>query len=141
MPNLHPLLVHLPIALLTCSFLFDLAGVLGRKDNLTNAGWWMMLSGIVGLTSAIVTGLLAETIVTISQSATDHFQTHQQVAFLVAGVYATLFLWRIANRGEIPSRWKWGFLAVSFIGVVAIWIGAWYGGEMVYQFGVGVYSK
>lgn len=141
MPNLHPLLVHLPIALLTCSFLFDLVGVLSKKNDLKRVGWWTMICGILGLASTIMSGLQAEKTVLIHPPAVEHFQTHQEVAFSVAGVYAILFLWRIANRGELPQNRDWVFLAIALVGVVGIWVGAWYGGEMVYRFGVGVYAK
>lgn len=99
------------------------------------------MCGTLGLAFTIVSGLQAEKTVLINPLAADHFQTHQQVAFLVAGVYAILFLWRIANRGEIPPKRRWAFLGIALIGVVGIWVGAWYGGEMVYRFGVGVYAR
>ncbi len=141
MPNIHPLLIHLPIALLTCSFLFDFVGMFWKKETLQAAGWWTMVFGTLGLASAIVSGLQAEKTVWIAPAALDHFQTHQQLAFVEAGIYATLLLWRIANRGELPSKWRWGFVGIALLGVVGIWVGAWYGGEMVYRFGVGVQAR
>ncbi|MEO8168948.1 MAG: DUF2231 domain-containing protein [bacterium] len=138
MPNVHPLLVHLPIALLTFSFFFDLVGVVSGRPNIVKVGWWTMVVGVLGAAAAVISGLIAEKTVSISASATEHFQTHQQMAFLVAGIYAALILWRTANRGEIPTKLKWAFLGIAAIGVAALWTGAWYGGEMVYRFGVGV---
>ncbi len=141
MPNLHPFLIHFPIALLTSSFVFDLAGILTNRKSLNDAGWWTMLFGMLGLTAAVVTGLLAEKSVVVSATAQEHFESHQQIAFVVAGIYATLFLWRIANKGNLPANWRWWFLGIALLGVAGIWICAWHGGEMVYRFGVGVQGR
>ncbi len=141
MPNLHPLLVHLPIALLTCSFLLDVMGILLKNQDLQKSGWWTLVCGMVGLIAAIVTGLQAKGSVYIDASAAEHFQTHEQIGFFLAATYSMLCLWRIANRTNLPRKAEWAFVAIALLGVVGVWIGAWYGGELVYHFGIGVQGK
>ncbi len=138
MPNIHPLLVHLPIALLTISFLFDALGLLTKKQELERTAWWTLLAGTIGLAATVVSGLLAEKTVSIADFAREHFETHEQIAFIVASIYSVLLLWRIAGGTSLPKQKEWLFVGLSLAGVILIWTGAWYGGELVYRFGVGV---
>jgi uncharacterized membrane protein len=138
MPNLHPVLVHFPIALLTASVAFDLCGIVLRRQELERSGWWTLVIGCAGLVLTVVSGLLAKESVTITQQAQGHFDVHQQLAFAVAGVYALLLLWRIASRTRLPLGREWLFITLSLAGSLLLWLGAWHGGEMVYRFGVGV---
>jgi len=138
MLNLHPLLVHFPIALLTMSFLFDAIGSIMQKTELQRTGWWMMLSGVVGMAIAVATGLIAEGKTIVPHLAQVVFDDHKQYAFLAALLFAIVVLWRIAGRGSLPARRKWLFWSIYAGGVLLIWIVAWHGGLLVYTFGVAV---
>ena len=138
MPNLHPLLVHFPIALLTFGFVFDMFGLVSKRNELSRVGWWIQVAGTLGLLTAVVTGLLARETVVIPVAAYDTFENHEQIAFIVTAVFAALLLWRIASRTHLPQRYKILFLVLFLFGLVLMWLGAWFGGEMVYRFGVGV---
>lgn len=138
MPNLHPTLVHFPIALLTVSLLADFLGKLWNNQSLKRTGWLTMLFGFLGLVVTIVTGLVARETVMIPNVAESVIESHEQLAFVVAAIFASLMFWRIRSKTDLPLRYSWGYLGLSLFGVVLMWIGAWYGGEMVYRFGVGV---
>jgi uncharacterized membrane protein len=92
----------------------------------------------MALGATVVSGLVAKGELTIQAGGQDFFETHQQVAFLVLALASSLLLWRISNRLLLPSKYRRTYLILSFATVVLIWIGAWYGGELVYRFGVGV---
>ncbi len=138
MPNIHPLLVHFPIALLTISVLFDLVYLLTKKEVFSSVGWWTQLAGVAGLAGTIVSGLYAERTVIIATEARSCFETHQQMAFVSATIFAILLLWRIASKTNLPSKQRAAYLLLSLLGVIAMWVGAWYGGEMVYGLNVGI---
>ncbi len=138
MPNIHPLIVHLPIALLTFSFLFDFLGLLAKKEQFERTAWWGFLAGTIGLLLSVATGLSAESSTIISDAAREHFDSHQQLAFAVTGLYSFLLFWRVASRTKLPLSKQKAFVTLSFLGVILIWTTAWYGGELVYRFGVGV---
>ncbi len=138
MPNLHPMLVHLPIALLTANWVFDLLSVVTKRQEFERTGWWTLLAGMIGLAGAITTGLMAEGSVNIAETARGFFEVHEQLAFGVAAMYSTLVLWRFAARTYIPQRLRWVYLVVSFLGVILVWVTGWYGGELVFRFGIGV---
>jgi len=70
MPNLHPLVVHLPIALLIVGFLFDVFGLLMRKDWAKRAGLVLIVLGSVGALTAMLSGSAAEEAVEAALSET-----------------------------------------------------------------------
>jgi uncharacterized membrane protein len=138
MPNPHPFLVHLPIALLTIGFLFDLLAVLRTNNEFERVGWWMQFTGTVGLALTIISGVLAGSTVTISEGAKGYFEIHEQIATLVAVLFSVLLLWRIAQKCRLPKNSRYLYLGLFAIGVIGLLAGAWFGGEMVYRFSVGV---
>ena len=55
--NIHPLIIHFPIALTSMGFVFDIFGSILNREDLKNAGFWCMLSGILSCLFAIISGL------------------------------------------------------------------------------------
>jgi uncharacterized membrane protein len=137
-PNIHPVFTHFPIAFFTLGLLFDLLAVSIRSSRLEQVGWWLQLSGSVGLAGTIISGLIAESTILIPGQATSTFESHEQIAFVVAALAALLLLWRISSRMLLPSRMKPLYLSALTFMVIIMWVGAWYGGELVYSFGTGV---
>ena len=140
MPNIHPFLTHFPIALLTVGLVFDTLNILLKQDRLEFIGRWSQLVGTIALAATVISGLVAKGGLTIQASGQVFFEAHQQIAFVVTALASSLLLWRISNRLLVPSKYRRTYLLLSFATVVLIWIGAWYGGELVYRFGVGVQS-
>jgi len=137
MPNIHPFLVHFPVALLTTALAFDFLGVLLSREELAKVGWWAQLAGTAGIVAAVVSGLAAKTQTAISSLATETFNTHQQLAFVAAGAFLALLLWRTGMRTRIEARSRILYLALFSVALACLWTGAWYGGELVYRFGIG----
>jgi uncharacterized membrane protein len=138
MPNLHPFLTHFPIALLSLSIVCECAALLLNRDEFSRVGWWTQLAGTIGLAAAAVTGMLAGQSVGIAPAGKPYLEMHQEIALVASTVFAVLLFWRIASRTKRPPGHDMLFLVIFTGGVLAIWAGAWYGGEMVYRFGAGV---
>ena len=138
MPNLHPLMVHFPIALLTVSVALDFVSVLREKEELARSGWWTMLIGVCWLAASVISGLFAKESVVLVGKTQEVFEVHQQLAFLVAVMFGTLILWRLGTQTTLPARLQSLYLGLSLLALVLMWVGALYGGRMVYEFGVGV---
>jgi uncharacterized membrane protein len=136
MESVHPFIVHFPIALLTVSLVLDMMG--GRDAGLRHGGWWLMIFGTCTLLLAIGTGLQAESSITIGDTARPVFEMHEQIAFAVATIFGILVLWRASSRGSIPRQNAWLYWLLMTAGVGLLWVGAWYGGMLVYRFGIGV---
>ena len=138
MPNVHPILTHFPIVFLTTGLVCDVMSVLLNKTELERAGAWGQLLGALGLAATVVSGMFARVAVEASESARNAISSHEQVAFVAAALTAFLLLWRTASRLKLPVNHKSTFLLLSLASVVALWFGAWLGGELVYRFGIGV---
>ena len=138
MPNLHPFLTHFPIALLSLSIVCECAGFLMKRDEFSRVGWWTQLAGTIGLAAAAGTGIQAGQSVDLVLAGKPYFEMHQEIALVASAVFAILLFWRIASRTKRPPGRDVLFLVIFAGGVLAIWAGAWYGGEMVYRFGAGV---
>jgi len=139
MPNFHPIFVHFPIALLSLSLVLEILAVLLRRDDLSKMGWVLQVCGTGGILLAVISGLQAVAAISIPETATEHFEMHEQLGLVVAAIFAGLLLWRIGAKGKFPSRGQRWFYALFIVGVSAMWVGAWYGGLLVYYFGVGVH--
>lgn len=138
MPNFHPIFIHFPIALLSLSLLLEIFAVLLRREDLSRMGWLLQLCGSGGIVLAVISGLQARAAISIPEAATEHIEMHEQLGFVVATLFAGLLLWRIGTKGRIPIQGQRWFYALFAVGVSAMWVGAWYGGLLVYYFGVGV---
>lgn len=138
MPNLHPIVIHVPIVLLTMGLLLDMLSVLRKDSHFELFGRWSQVTGTVGLAVGVLTGLLAKSGVSVSDEGRIFLETHEQIAFGVIALASSLLLWRISNRMLLPSRNRAAYFLLSVVLVGLMWVGAWYGGELVFRFGVGV---
>ena len=138
MPNGHPLIVHFPIALLSLALLFEVLARFVRPEEFTRLGWWLQVTGTAGLALAVTSGLFVKDTVAIPPLARPFFESHQEMAFASSGIFAILLLWRIASKTRVPQKYALLFLVLLAAAVALLWSGAWYGGEMVYRFGVGL---
>jgi uncharacterized membrane protein len=139
MQNMHPLVIHFPIALLSVGLLCDLLARVSRRDSLRNCGWWCQAFGMAGIVGAALTGLIAESTVAHSDASHNIMQTHKTLELVAVGIFALLFIWRGIGRSRLPERLfpsaVYLVLAASAVGLM--FYGAHLGGRLVYEFGVG----
>ncbi|HSQ76948.1 MAG TPA: DUF2231 domain-containing protein [Bacteroidota bacterium] len=70
--------------------------------------------------------------------AADTLAAHEQFAFMTIAAFLLLLYWRIRNKTEIPPALPRLYLLLYGACIVLLWCTAWFGGELVYLFGVGV---
>ncbi len=138
MPNIHPFFVHFPIALLTIGLIAELWALARREGHAGKLGWWLQAAGTLGLLIAAGTGLLAGQSEVIPDAARGTLDAHQQGAFVSAAVFAALALWRVGARGSITGNRRVMFVLLYTVGLGAVLVTGWYGGRLVFEFGVGV---
>jgi uncharacterized membrane protein len=131
--EVHPSLVHFPIALLPVSIGTDLIGrATGNRGLLETARHTIEIAA-VGAALAGVSGLVAQEEVNAEGEARDMLITHRNLNILATLAVGTLALWR--SRRYRPSL---GYLGLGLAGVAAMTYSAYLGGSLVYEHGVGV---
>ncbi len=135
--NIHPLVVHFPIALLTSALLFYLLAWIFRNHSLAISGFSMLVLGTLSAGAAVAAGLYAEDGVMIALSVRDHLLDHHEDLMLTTlGLSVLSGIWATAAR-PFPRKWRvlFLFLLLVMCGVMAV--GADYGARMVYDYNAG----
>jgi uncharacterized membrane protein len=141
METLHPLAVHLPIALVLLWPLVDAAGLItGRRDVSATAVALLLLS-IPASLLATVSGQAAYDAALAAGHRPELLDEHGDPAGYVPWLLLVLAVLRIAGvkRKGRPVHWASIALGLALAGLV-IQVGA-AGGELVYQHAVGIRAK
>lgn len=138
--NIHPVIVHFPVAFLTAFFFLELIGVLLRREGLRQAASWMLYLGTLGALAAVATGLLAEDSVPHGEGVHEIMEWHGRLGITTATLSVILAVWRMVSGANFSAMAKALHLYLAAMIAICIFFGADLGGLMVYQHGVGVKS-
>lgn len=131
--EIHPSLVHFPIALLPTALAADALGRVTGDPGLLELGRRLMpIAAASGLLAGIF-GFIAQESVRTDPKASEMLVTHRT---LNLGLVATAGV--MAVRRQRMSRPSLGYLALGAGGLAAMMYSAYLGGKMVYARGVGV---
>lgn len=133
MENIHPLLVHFPIAFISTFFVLDVIGMLTRNANARSVASWLLYMGTVAAMFTVAAGMLAANTVAHGENVHTIMERHENFGLSVLALAALLSIWRIktANGGVL-------FVILSALLCVLLALGADLGGLMVYKYGVAV---
>lgn len=140
-PNLHPLVIHFPIALIIVAAFADLIDTLvGRPKWLASAATMLFVLGSMGAVVACLTGQQALDTVLMPGMAHPIVQAHRTWAIATTVYFSVLTLIRMgaAFRGPLARRYRFVLLLAALVGVVGLQQTAERGGRLVYEQGVGV---
>lgn len=131
--ELHPSLVHFPLALLPLSIGADLLGRVTGSESLLDLGRRTMPLAAAGGLVAGVAGLMAQTEVKAEGGAMDLLKTHRTLNLGLVAIAGAMAAQR--SRSEKPSA---AYIGLGLAGIAAMMYSAYLGGEMVYRDGVGI---
>jgi len=138
MDNIHPLLVHFPIAFLSAFFALDLVGTLAKKPQWRSVASWFLYFGTVAAVFTVIAGLIAANSVPHGQNVHDIMERHEHFGISVLSLAVVLSIWRLKSGGLIRGGANNFFLILSALLCVLMMLGADLGGLMVYHYGVAV---
>lgn len=138
MPNLHPLIVHFPIALLLTNVALDWAGLVWKNRSFAQAAWYALLLGLAATVFTLVTGLIAAQGVPADSPAMSTLNAHKILGIVAFVLFAVLTVWRWRSKGTYSPIGRALHSAVQLTGVALIVVLGYMGGELVYTFGIGV---
>ncbi len=136
MQNIHPMFVHFPLALLSVGLLFDILGYFFKKQSLSSTGWWCFSLGVLSAVVTVFTGMQAANTVTVSGETKEILESHEHFQITSTIVFVVLWIWRSFSR-QNPPKSAIIYFVIAAVTVGAIVYGAHYGGELVYEYGVG----
>lgn len=140
-PNLHPILVHFAYALsvtAVASYLIAAFAPVDRwRQTLRPAADWMLAFGAIAIVLTIVAGFQAY--YTVDHDAPSHaaMTTHRNWAVPSGLAIVALAIWRWTGRARAASGI---FVAGLAAAALALTVTAWWGGKIVYGYGLGVKS-
>ncbi|MEO7074632.1 MAG: DUF2231 domain-containing protein, partial [Ktedonobacterales bacterium] len=80
--ELHPIIVHFPIALLFTSVALDVLALFLRRVGLVATASWCLLLGVIGALAAGISGGISSRALAESPAVAALVETHQRVAIL-----------------------------------------------------------
>jgi uncharacterized membrane protein len=135
--NIHPLIVHFPIALLFAAGLLYLLAWIAKRESWAWTGLWLLGLGTLGAAAAVASGLRAAEGVMVALSVRDHLlSAHERIMLGVLGLSVVLLVWAWVAR-PMPLRGGGLFMLLLLILLVGITLGADYGVRLVYDYNAG----
>ena len=136
--ELHPAIVHFPIALLIIAGLFAVLSLFTKKELFREIAFWNLLLGVIGAIGAVLTGLIEE------QSLVHNDEVHQVltkhkfngVGILILSFALLTWVWVRKNKFRKSEYIAWVLCLV--LGIAAVFYQGFLGGKMVFEQGAGV---
>lgn len=138
MDNIHPLLVHFPLAFLSAFFILDLVGTLAKKQHWRNVAGWLLYFGTIAALFTVIAGFMAANSVAHGDNVHDIMERHEHFGVSVLSLAIVLSVWRAKSGGIIQGGANVFFIMLSALLCVLMTLGADLGGLMVYKYGVAV---
>ncbi len=140
-PNIHPVLVHFAFALtVTAAVSYVLAALpaMGaRRDTLRAAADWMLGFAALAVVATVAAGFQAYYSVAHDGPSHAAMTTHRNWAVPSGLAVLVLAAWRWRCRAVAPSAI---FTTLMVSAAVLLTVTAWWGGRVVYAYGLGVQS-
>jgi len=135
--NIHPLVVHFPIAFLVGAALFYFLSWIFRNQTFATTAFLLLILGTLAAGAAVGTGLYGEEGVMVSRSVRDHLlEYHENIMLGTLGLSIVLSIWALIAR-PFPKKRRWMFLVLLVVLLGVMTVGADYGARMVYDYNAG----
>ena len=138
--ELHPKVVHFPIALLITYVALELIGIVFKKEFYQKAAHLLLFLGVIGAFFAVLTGNQAHSAYKYwSESSSELFNEHQTFANLTVWYFTGILLFRtyLVVKKKLSSFYIYIILAFALFGCFLIYQTAEDGGDLNKKFGVG----
>ena len=132
--NIHPLLVHFPIACLSLFVVIDMFGTAMHKPTWRQFASGLLYLGTIFAGFTVWAGFMAADTVPHGHNVHDIMERHEQLGISILALSAALSAWKLRRTVE-----GWGvYNAFTLVLLGVIIFGADLGGLMVYKYGVAV---
>ena len=132
--EIHPALVHFPIAFLIGGVALDLFGL--GSETATTTATYLLIAGLATGAIAAVAGVVAYYTVPGNHTAEAHQRVYWHIWTIVAAVVLLTVVCFV--RWQHPSVVSPLIRGLGLVAVVIMAVGAYIGGGLVYQGGLGI---
>ena len=135
--NIHPWVVHFPIAFLMGAALFYFLSWVFRNEAFATTAFLLLILGTLAAVAAVATGLYGEEGVMVSRSVRENLlERHEEIMLATLGVSFGLAIWAVFAK-PFPKRKRLLFLFLLLVLLGIMTVGADYGARMVYDYNAG----
>ncbi|WP_347988978.1 DUF2231 domain-containing protein [Methylomonas sp. AM2-LC] len=138
MENVHPLLVHFPIALLSLFFLLDVCAWVLNKPVWRKTASWFLYLGTFFAGFTMLAGLQAASEVAHDEEVHAIMENHEHLGISIFCLAVGLSVWRILQKSVLEGLPNLLFQFFSGVLCLLLLFAADLGGLMVYKYGVAV---
>ena len=138
--HLHPMTVHFPIAIIMLGFLVDALSMFFNKKEpcLSKFGFWLMILGTLAAVLGYLTGeFFSENLTGQLGELKETHELFAKTAMFIMIAASALRIFIVIKKKETTSL-KWIVFCLYFIAVVCIGIAGLLGGNLVYDYMIGL---
>lgn len=134
----HTVVVDFAVGLLVTSVVFDCLAHVAEEEELVAAAWWTLLFGTLAAAFSVLSGFDAASTAPGTSPVAETIVLHRNCGMVGTVAFAICAGWRGACGGALPTRFAPLYWSLSLAGVAALVVTAYYGGTLVFRYGVGV---
>jgi uncharacterized membrane protein len=138
MHPIHPIVVHFPISLLCVSVAFDALASRWPTGGLREASLYSLLAGVMSAALAVAMGGMEEDLAKRAGAPESVLELHESLGTVTLVVFVVLLGLRLAMQWGWLNEIRFLTLGLGVIGIVILALTGYWGGELVYTYGIGV---
>jgi uncharacterized membrane protein len=138
MHPIHPIVVHFPIALLCASVAFDALALRWPTGGLRETSLYTLLAGVMAAGVAVVTGGMEEDLAKRAGAPESVLDLHESLGQVTLVIFVVLLGLRLAMQLGWLKEIRALSLGLGAIGIVILSLAGYWGGDLVYTYGIGV---
>lgn len=142
--GLHPQVVHFPIAVLLLYAVFEILGILLKKDFIQKVAHILLGIGVVVSIAAVLTGNQAAEVAELMKEKFSNYpagliEEHETYATISLWFFFALLVFRtyLVIKKKFKGILQYLFIPLVLIGCFLIYETGDHGGKLVYKYGVG----
>jgi uncharacterized membrane protein len=138
MIELHPAIVHFPVALLTIAALFGVLSLFTKKELFKEIAFWNLLLGVIGAIAAVFTGFIDEQNLVHNDEIHKVLVKHKFAGLVILILSFALLTWVWVRKNKYSKGEYIAWVLFLVIGTAGVFYQGFLGGKMVFEQGAGV---